>query len=620
MDVDHARIALAHGRQHPHDVVAVGLERVGEVEAATTALRARDDEQVREALAVQAEEGLRAFLLPLPLQRAAVAPGDHVERGGRHPLEAGGVDQHVERVLHAVVHHAALVDLAHADGRGVHEVHVRQVERGQVLVVEGRALAAVGVEGLQRRCRLRVLHDRVHARANLLHDAEVGVELLVQQLLHRQRALVLLALLELGDLAGEVVVVGLDGGAAGRDLREARAPCPRPTGLVGPGLDLLLRGGALVAHVHRRRRALEHVQLAHDLRELRDHLHGGGAGADDAHALALQVDMVVPARGVEGLALELAHALDARELGRGEDAVRQDHEARAHRIAAVGLHGPAAARLVPGRLLHRGVEQAVLVEAELLGHLLAVLEDLEARGELHGGHVAHLLQHREVAVRLDVAGDAGIAVPVPGAADVAALLAEAHVGEARGAQLVPQQQAGEAGTHHEDLALVVERVALHRVGGVDVREVLREVAFHRHVVRGAAPCFLELAVLRLLLGIEGGARRQLGQRLQRLVADDRVALALDAIGGLRGAGVEQLAAGGGIDADRRVLGRGIGHGRVPGFGWMRWGRGRARCAAQCSRTRATLSDGSGWEEVVFRDGITGAQEDSGCAKGVGILL
>ncbi len=114
--------AVAHRLQHPHDVVAVRVDRIGEVEAAAAALRTGDDEQVRKAVAVQAEKRLRAFRLPLLLQRAAVATGDHVERRRRHPLEAGRVDQHVERIFDAVVHHASFVD---ADARRVGAVSTR---------------------------------------------------------------------------------------------------------------------------------------------------------------------------------------------------------------------------------------------------------------------------------------------------------------------------------------------------------------------------------------------------------------------------------------------------------------------------------------------------------------
>ena len=217
------------------------------------------------------------------------------------------------------------------------------------------------------------------------------------------------------------------------------------------------------------------------------------------------------------------------------------------------VHGPPPAVLVPLGRLDGGVEQAVVVEAELGGHLLAVLEDLEPRGELHRRDVAHLLEQREVAVRLDVAGDARVAVPVPRAADVAALLAEADVDEPGLAQLVPQQQPGEPGADDEDVALVGQRLPRHRVGRVDVLEVLGELALHRHVVGGAPPGLLELAVLRLLLGVEHGARRVGREHLEVLVVDDRVALARDRHGRLGGPGVERLETGCGVDPNGHVL-------------------------------------------------------------------
>ena len=144
---------------------------------------------------------LRSFGFPLALQRLAAATGDHVERRRRHPLKAGRIDQHVERVFDAVVHHAVLVDPAHAVRRGIDEVHVRQVEARQVFVVERRALAAVRVVGLQRGRGFRIFDDRVYPRADLFHDAEVGVELLLEQFLGAEHAFVLLALLEIGHAA-----------------------------------------------------------------------------------------------------------------------------------------------------------------------------------------------------------------------------------------------------------------------------------------------------------------------------------------------------------------------------------------------------------------------------------
>ena len=331
--------------------------------------------------------------------------------------------------------------------------------------------------------------------------------------------------------------------------RRARAQ----PGLLGPRLALLVGRLALVADVDRRRRALEDVELLGDLGQLGDRLHGRRARADDADRLALQLDVVVPARRVERLALVRLHPVDAGQLGRRQDAVRQDDEAGLHRIAAIGGHRPAARLLVPHRRLHRRVEQAVLVERELLGHRLAVLEDLEARRELHRRDVAHLLEQREVAVGLDVAGDARVPVPVPRAADVAALLAEADVVEPGLAELVPQQQAGEPGADDEHVALVRQRLTRHRVGRVDVLQVLGELALHRHVVGGAAAGLLVLAVLLLLLDAERRPGRVRRQRLQLDVVGDPVARARDPVRRLGGAGVERLAARHGVGADGGLL-------------------------------------------------------------------
>ncbi|CAB4886351.1 unannotated protein [freshwater metagenome] len=270
------------------------LDGVREVEGAATALRAGHDEQVREAVAVQAEERACAPVLPLLAEGLPTPPSDHVERRGCHPLEACRVDEHVQVVLGAVVHHTALVDLLDPHRGNVHKRHVRLVEAREVLVVERWPLAAVRVVRLQGCSSNRVRHDRVDARTNLFHDAKVGLELLLEKLLGRQLPLVLLALLEVLHLAGQVVVVTLDGRAARRDARETFAPGASPAGLVGPLLHLLLGGGALVTHIDRGWRALEDVQVPSNLRELRDHLYGCCAGADDADALALEVHVIVP--------------------------------------------------------------------------------------------------------------------------------------------------------------------------------------------------------------------------------------------------------------------------------------------------------------------------------------
>ena len=116
-------------------------------------------------------------------------------------------------------------------GSGIDQVHVRQVEGRQVLVVERRPLASVGVIRLEGGRGLGVLHDGVHASPDLLHDPEVAVELLRQQLLGGDFTLVNLALLEICHLARQVVLVGLEGRAPGGDPGETGPPGPGPARL-----------------------------------------------------------------------------------------------------------------------------------------------------------------------------------------------------------------------------------------------------------------------------------------------------------------------------------------------------------------------------------------------------
>ena len=91
------------------------------------------------------------------------------------------------------------------------------------------------------------------------------------------------------------------------------------------------------------------------------------------------------------------------------------------------------------------------------------------------GDVVHLLQERQVAVRLDVAHRAGIAIPVPSAAEVAALLDYADVLEAGLAQAGAHQESAEATADDDDLDLVVEGRAFDLVIHVRVVDVARKL-------------------------------------------------------------------------------------------------------------------------------------------------
>ena len=100
------------------------------IKLATPALWARHDQQVRKARTVHAQKSLGSFLCPFRPERSPVLAGDHVECRGGHPLKTGGVDQHIDWVLDAIVDDAALVDLRDASGGRIDQMYIRTVERG----------------------------------------------------------------------------------------------------------------------------------------------------------------------------------------------------------------------------------------------------------------------------------------------------------------------------------------------------------------------------------------------------------------------------------------------------------------------------------------------------------
>jgi len=218
-DVDDGMSPVSHGGQHPDDVVGMLLDGVGEIEASATALGTGHDEQVGEPLAVEAKEGFAAFGLPLFAEGHAPSTPDHVERRGSHPIEASGVDQHIERVFGAIVDDASFVDLLDTAGCRVDQVHVGLIERRQILVVERRPLAPVGVIRLEGLGSRWVVDDFIDSSSDLFHDPKVRVELLLHQLgLGEFLAVLFSGLLEIVGFAGQIVLVGLDCGPTGGDL------------------------------------------------------------------------------------------------------------------------------------------------------------------------------------------------------------------------------------------------------------------------------------------------------------------------------------------------------------------------------------------------------------------
>jgi hypothetical protein len=128
-------------------------------------------------------------------------------------------------------------------------------------------------------------------------------------------------------------------------------------------------------------------------------------------------------------------------------------------VAAVRGDEPAPLVLQPFGAGHAGVEQRVLLEAVARRDLLEVAEDLLAPGVAPGRDIVELLEQRDVHVGLDVAHDARVLVPVPGAPDASRLVDDADPLDAGLAEVGARQHPGDAAPDDQDVDLVVDRVA-----------------------------------------------------------------------------------------------------------------------------------------------------------------
>ena len=214
--------------------------------------------------------------------------------------------------------------------RHVDQLDVGPVEGLVVIVVRQRPLAHEAVPGLQRLGGRRVLDELVDAAAHALHHAEVHHlaprhELFAASISGLPSASSSALMLRLISVQKSQIRSGASRGRisfAARRKFSCRSACQ-------PGLSEAAHAGIgrrVVALVDARRGALQHVELLGVLAEVRHRLDRGRAGAEDRDALVGELVehrvvplaagvLVVPARGVELVALEVVDARDVRELG-----------------------------------------------------------------------------------------------------------------------------------------------------------------------------------------------------------------------------------------------------------------------------------------------------------------
>ena len=176
--------------------------------------------------------------------------------------------------------------------------------------------------------------------------------------------------------------------------------------------------------------------------------------ADDRDALAGELDLLVrPAASKVDLALEISDSPDLRRLGCGKAAAGHDVGAAGHRHAGAGREQPAVRGFIPGRRFHLGAEANVAPQVVAVGDETEVAQDL-GLGGVFLRPLPRLLQLRIESVAviggLDVAARTGIAVPVPGPADIVGRV-QSHDLKACPTQAMEKIQAGKAGTDHGDV-------------------------------------------------------------------------------------------------------------------------------------------------------------------------
>ena len=211
------------------------------------------------------------------------------------------------------------------------------------------------------------------------------------------------------------------------------------------------------------RRALEDGEVIGLRGDRRCGLDAARARADQPDALPGEVDAIArPRCGEVDVTVEAVEPGDVRRDRCRQASDRGHEKARRHRVVAVGADLPAVRRVVERGRGDAGGELDVASEIEAIGDVVEVPLDLgllrvttrplPLLRKLRGERVA-------VVVTLGVAPRAGIAIPVPRAADTVAGLEDADAQVQVVTELVERVETGEARADHDHVEV---RLIIHR--------------------------------------------------------------------------------------------------------------------------------------------------------------
>ncbi|CAK5268238.1 unnamed protein product [Mycena citricolor] len=331
-----------------------GIEWEREVCGEAELREAREEEHVGEPARRDAVQRAAALLDPLVVHvppvcacDTASAPGGGAARTrceGHHV--SGAEDEHVDWVLDPIGDHAIRRQCIHAFSVRVDEGNVRAVERGQVFIVECRPLAPDGVPRLELCGGFRVLHDLVDTRSDPFSAGQIQTVQLRDMLRNFLRR-------HYPWRTDDPTVRGHLAPRVGYEIRpvfwlvdQDRVVVDRPgvlpslssRDLVPPFVRI---GGVLVSHVDAGGCALEDEEFFGPLGKLWNYLNSSGAGANDSHALVLELvhsrrsgrsacDRVVPASSMECCAFEVIETRQGWDLRRDDGPCTKEHELRRH--------------------------------------------------------------------------------------------------------------------------------------------------------------------------------------------------------------------------------------------------------------------------------------------------
>ena len=470
---------------HPVDTI---LDRAREVRRPRHALRARDHQQVREAVGQETVGGRRPLAPDVPEAYPVDPPDVDLVEGTDDDVEARREHDQVEIVV--------LGGRLDARSREAFDRGLREVDQVDVVAVVG--LEVVRLEGQALDTEAVVLRDQLfgdfgivdaladpvgdvvgHLPVGFFFEEDLG-EVARQE---REAGRVVERVPTCTSLFGRQVVEPTP-------IRKMDEASDRPLAVfedlivVGADLHHLFVGDRRVAERRAPVRApLEDEELVDLVRDLGDHLDPGRPRPDHADAAAGERDLFLgPVIGVERVALVLLHPRVSGRSRRGQGTEGGDHEVRGVDLAALEVDPPRPIGLVPR---HRGDPR---FEAHVAAQVEFVRDEVQVPEVLRLGREAllpvplfeQLLRERvAVGVALRIEAAAGIPVAVPGTTEVVVGFEQDRV-ETEVGQPLDLIDAGDPGP--DDEVVVVLRFA-HAESIVAHPPRLRSARRRREVIR-----------------------------------------------------------------------------------------------------------------------------------------